>query len=194
MPPSPPSHVAPTPPVMLQSLRPTERPSNSNREHSLAYFQSPFLSPIKEAISPVLSHSSSNTNLRRSTAIRRSSSTESVSRLNISQARSSNTGTPAPSQSRYFNLHRTASSSPDLSMDLGSEDDLHMRNATNEQYHESPAADSDSSIASFDYNSPVQRPVQKHPVKLISLHSTGPAAFYPEPVRRAGYSIRTDTR
>lgn len=199
MPPSPPSHAAPAPPDMLQSLRSTERPSNSNREQSLAYFQPPFLSPIMEASSPVLSHSSqaSNTNLRRSTAIRRSSSTESVSHLHISPAKSSNSGTPTPSQSsRYLNLHRTASSGPDLSMALGSDDDLHMKNATNEQYHGSPAADSDSSIASFYYNSPVQKPVtlQRHPVNLISLHPTGPAAFYPGPVRGAGYSIRTDTR
>jgi hypothetical protein len=138
----------------------------------------------------VQSFSSSNINLRRSPAIRRSSNSESVTSLHISPAESStNTVTLIPSNSSHFNLHRTASPDSDLSKALGSEDDFYYTEDTaNGQCHGlgPPAADSDASIASFYYNSPVQslRPVQRHPV--MPLHSTATSAFYAGPVRGAG--------
>ena len=161
---------------MPQSLGPTEYPSDSysNRGQSLTYFQPPFLSPIMEASSPELSFLSSNINLHRSSAIRRSSNPESTSSY-ISPAESSNTGPSAPST--YFNRHhRTVSPGPDFSNSLGSDDDFYAKNTTNGQYHGSAAAASDASIASFYHNSPVQRPVPRHPVKLISPHLTDPTA------------------
>lgn len=208
IPPPPPSHAAPAPPVMPQSLRPTvtERPSDSNRQQSLSQFQFPFLSPIKEASSPAQS-SSSSSKLHRSPAIRRSSNPESVSssmHTSISPAESSNTGpgviTSTQSPSSHFNHHhhhrrtRTAPSpDTDLSKAFGSEhDDFYMEDTMNGQCQGPPAsaADSDTSIASFYYNS------QRYPVTLMptSLH---PNAFYAGPVRGAGagyYSTRTDTR
>jgi len=92
-----------------------------------------------------------------------------------------------------------ASSGPDLSKALGSEDDeFYMEDtmAMNGLYHgHLSTADSDGSFASFYYNSPVQTPVQKHPARLSSLLSTGPSEFYAGPVRGAGYySIKTDTQ
>ena len=109
----------------------------------------------------------------------------------MSPAESSNTGTTSTLlPSSYFNLHRTASPGPNLSRALGSESYLYMENTTNGQYHGLPAAGSDALIESYYYNSPIQRPVQRHPVNPISLHSTGPGAFYAGPVRGAGYSIR----
>ena len=61
-----------------------------------------------------------------------------------------------------------------------------MENNTNGQYHGPHTADSDASIASFYYNSPVQTPLQRYPgVKHLSQHSTGATAFYAGPVRGA---------
>jgi len=194
IPPPPPSHAAPAPPVMPQSLRLREFPSDSNREQPLPCFQ--FLPPIKEASSPlaVQSFSSSNINLRRSPAIRRSPSPEIISSLHISPAESStnntNTGASAPSPSSYFNLHRTWSPGPDLSDALGSEDEFYVPvedTMSGGQYHGLPATDIDASSASFYYNSPVQRPVKP----LVPLHPTGTAAFYAGPVRGA---VRADTQ
>lgn len=193
VPPPPPSHAAPVPPIMPRSMRPTEGPGGRNREQSLTYFQPPsFLSPIRET-SPTQSYSSSNTTLHRSSAIRRSSNPESISSLHNSKASTSTASPPS-----YFNLPRTASPESNQSLALGSEgDDIYMEvAATNGHDHGSSLptrTDSDASSLSFYYNydSPVQEPVPMHSVGLLSLNSTNhPAAFFSGPVRGAIYSER----
>ena len=69
-----------------------------------------------------------------------------------------------------------------------------MEDTTNGQYRRPPAADCNAPVASFYSNYPFQTPVQRYPGKLISLRSAGAAAFYPGPVRGAGYPVRTDSR
>lgn len=180
MPPPPPSHAAPAPPIIPRGLRSTERPSGSN---SLTYFQPPpFLSPIKES-SPTQSSSSSNASLRRSRAIRRSNS-ESISS-------NPNPGILTASPPSYFDLHRTASSSSDHSLA-----DMYMEvNATDRIDHGPSPLDSDASNPSYYHNSTAQRPVRMNPVRVLPLRSTtDPAAFFPGPVRGAGYRNRGYTR
>jgi hypothetical protein len=195
VPPPPPSHAAPVPPIIPGSVRPTERFGGRNREQSLTYFQPPsFLSPIRES-SPTQSYSSSNPTLRRSSAIRRSSNPESISSLHNSKPITSTESPPS-----YFNLPRTGSPESNHSLALGSEgDDIYMEEAaTNGHDHRSSPptrTDSDASSLSFYYNydSPLQEPVPMHPVRLLSPHSTNdPAAFFSAPVRGAIYSGRTN--
>ena len=200
---------------MPQILRPTERSSERNREQSsLTYSQPPFLPPIEETSPLGQSFPSTNINLHRAPAFRRSSIPESYSSIYILPVESPRTITTTPAPSSHFHPYRTVSptSNPDFSKPFETEDeDFYIGNDTTTtttmngqpQYYGHPTTgNSDASFASFYYNnSPVVQspPAQtsRYPAKLISLlNSTGPSAFYAGPVRgaQAGYySIGTDT-
>lgn len=188
--PPPPSYAGPASPIIPQSLRPAERPRERgiSRDQSLSYSQPPYLAPIKEANSPVPSLSSTtDINLNRSPAIRRSSNPESFSSSSLiyrdiispttataAEPSQAHTVITTPLPSSHFHLPL-----PDLSRAFESEDEeeeedssFYMENTSTtiiqngqqqqqqQQYQGLPnSADSDASFAaSFYYNySPIQR-------------------------------------
>ena len=174
--PPPPSHAAPIPPIPPRGT--TECLSG---EATLANFlPRSSLYPIREA-SPSNSYSSSNTSLRRSLALTR--------RPSNPESNSPHRSIPSPSQPiqlppDYSDLHRTSFQNSELSLALDVETEeafydpyLDFTPPDSTRYYSGISPTNGDWDESFYYTSP-------QPVRAMSPN---PAAFFPGPVRGAGY-------